>query len=676
MIRNIIVLCGVMLLIGCSKSSDNNSSEDPSESISTTQKTNPTGTIPASEMADPTSSSYSESEETVSADDEDMVENSTFSSVISINYSANTATVTGSASGVSVSTDGANVTINSSASEVEYILSGNTTNGSFKIYSSKKFKLTLSGLTLTNPSGATINIQSKKRNFLVLESTNTLTDGPTYTSIDDEDCKGTFFSEGQTIFSGSGSLKITANYKHGIANDQYIRIRKGVELTISSAAKDGIHTNEYVRIDGGNITVNASSDGIECEEGYIEINGGYVTVNSTDDAIVTSYDLTADGADTTIDPYINITNGKITLRTTGEKAHGVSSSSDVKISGGVFDISVSGNASKGIKSDKNIDISSGHLTIKTSGTGLYESSEDDISSSSGIKCSGNMTYNGATLYVTSTGTAGKGISVDGTLDIKGGKITIVTQGKQYIYNRLDSSPKGIKAEGNLTIDDGYISVKASGSEGSEGIESKATLTINGGTIIAECYDDCINASSAIIINGGDVYCYSSGNDGIDSNGTLSITGGLVISSGTTSPEEGFDCDQNRFTITGGTLIGTGGGTSTPTASSCTQRSVIYNGSATSGQYINIHDTSGASILTYKIPRSYNQMTLLFCSPLMKSSTTYYISSSVNVSSGAEWNGYYLNGNYSGGNSLTSYTTTNMVTTIGCSSGGMGGGGRP
>ena len=56
----------------------------------------------------------------------------------------------------------------------------------------------------------------------------------------------------------------------------------------------------------------------------------------------------------------------------------------------------------------------------------------------------------------------------------------------------------------------------------------------------------MNASKSIVINGGNIYCYSSGNDGVDSNGTLTITGGTIVSIGTTSPEEGFDCDQNTF----------------------------------------------------------------------------------------------------------------------------------
>ena len=36
-----------------------------------------------------------------------------------------------------------------------------------------------------------------------------------------------------------------------------------------------------------------------------------------------------------------------------------------------------------------------------------------------------------------------------------------------------------------------------------------------------------------------------------------ISGGMVVACGTTSPEEGIDCDQNTFTITGGTVTANG-----------------------------------------------------------------------------------------------------------------------
>ena len=102
----------------------------------------------------------------------------------------------------------------------------------------------------------------------------------------------------------------------------------------------------------------------------------------------------------------------------------------------------------------------------------------------------------ATLYATATGSDGKGLNAGGGLTIESGKLIVTTTGKQEVKNKETSSPKGMKATGNLTIRDGFVRVEATGGEGSEGIESKAVLTIHDGTIIANCADDCLNATKA------------------------------------------------------------------------------------------------------------------------------------------------------------------------------------
>ena len=277
----------------------------------------------------------------------------------------------------------------------------------------------------------------------------------------------------------------------------------------------------------------------------------------------------------------------------------------------------------------------------------------------------------ATLYATATGSAGKGLNAGGELTIESGKLIVTTTGKQAVQNKETSSPKGMKATGNLTIRDGFVRVEATGGEGSEGIESKAVLTIHDGTIIANCADDCLNATKAIEIHGGNTYCYSSTNDGIDSNGTLTVTGGLVIAAGSTQPEAGFDCDQNTFKITGGTLIGVGGSTSTPTASASTQRSFLYGGSSFSkGDYVVVYDEDEKALVTFEIPRAYSKMTLLYSSAGMAKDKTYYLAKAT-VSGGSSWGGYYLNGTFSATSLLTPFTTSSMVTTVG-STGGPGG----
>ena len=78
--------------------------------------------------------------ETIPAEDEDYVENSDFTTKISVSYDNTSAVVSGSVEGVEVTVDGADVTVNSSVKGIEYVLTGTSSDGCFKVYSDKKFK--------------------------------------------------------------------------------------------------------------------------------------------------------------------------------------------------------------------------------------------------------------------------------------------------------------------------------------------------------------------------------------------------------------------------------------------------------------------------------------------------------------------------------------------------------
>ncbi|SHE52331.1 carbohydrate-binding domain-containing protein [Dysgonomonas macrotermitis] len=589
--------------------------------------------------------------------DENFVTNSqdtTFVNAVTIAFSGTTATVDNpyAEDGVSIVTDGADVVVTSTntVTEINYVLSGSTTNGSVKIYSDYKFGLGFNGVDIISGDGPALNIQSGKKVTITLVggTSNRLIDGTTYTATSNEDMKAAFFSEGQLIFGGAGSLQVQGRYKHGICSDDYIRINGGV-VKVAGAVKDAIHANDYIRIDGGTVNLVSTGDGMECEEGYIEINGGDIKISTVEgDAIKTSYS----GTDTSITPYITV-------------------------NGGTFDITTVGKGSKGLKSKGDITIAKGTLIFVSKGAAYYDTDDADISSASAIKADGNFLMQDGTVTITSSGSGGKGISIDGTITIDNGTINVTTTGDQFVYGSDDTAAKAIKSDGDLTVNNGTITIKTTKTE-AEGLESKATLTINGGTIEIETYDDCINASNHIAINGGSIYCYSETNDGIDSNGTLTITGGTIVSSGTTSPEEGIDCDNNTFKITGGTVIGFGGATSTPTSSVTTQRCVIYGGTGTANQLIHIASSDGTGVLTVKVPRSYNsQMVMLVSSPDLKASTSYTIYTGGSVSGGTDFHGLYSGETYTKGTSANTFTTSSMVTTVGnvSSGGGMGGGGR-
>jgi hypothetical protein len=143
----------------------------------------------------------------VGDDEEDVVENQTWTSSLAIVWSGSSATFSGSVSGVTVTNSNGYVTVTSTASGVVYNVSGSGS-GQLSIYSDYKFQLALNGLTLSCSNGPAINNQCHEACYVVVSSTNTLSDGSSYSSSS-EDRKAAFFSEGQLCFSGSGTLNIT-----------------------------------------------------------------------------------------------------------------------------------------------------------------------------------------------------------------------------------------------------------------------------------------------------------------------------------------------------------------------------------------------------------------------------------------------------------------------------------
>ncbi len=614
-------------------------------------------------------------------------------------------------SGVKVQAIGADVIINSESSdEIEYRLSGAATDGSFKLYSSKKYILNLSGVNLTSKKGAPINIQSGKKGTVEIAdgTVNSLTDSNTYQTVDGEDMKAAFFSEGQLIFTGEGTLNVTGNNRHAICSDDYIEIESG-NINVLKAVTDGIHANDYITVKGGAISIISSSDGIDAGDGYYKQTGGTVDIVSTG----------ADVKAIKCDSVMSISSGSINMTISGNQSKGlkskqgmfisggnisatcsggavvtagdpsyctaIKSDDNITISGGTIKVTHTGIAGKGISADGDIKITLGTIDIKTTGNGsIYTNASNttDSYSSTCIKADGTINILGGNITTNSSGSAGKGIVSTGDMILGSSTtspvVSATTSGSKFsvgssstgggnrpggggpggggMNNGSYANPKAIKSNANLTVNSGKYTLKTS-QDGGEGLESKKTLTINGGTIEAECYDDCLNASTSIVINDGKIYCYSTGNDGIDSNGTLTINGGIVISSGTTAPEEGFDCDNNTFKITGGILIGTGGATSNPTSSVCSQYAVKYTSSASANQVIYVNDSNGNTVLAYKIPRTYSSMTMLFSCPDIKSGTKYTIYKGGTITGSETFHSYYSGASCSGGSSSKSFTPT-------------------
>lgn len=538
---------------------------------------------------------------------------------VTVAYSGSSASVNTSDNSVICYTDGAYVTIDmltNSVKNVEIVVSGKSDDGQLKIYGEKKFKLTLSSVELTSSKGPAINDQCKKRAFVHLA------EGTTNRLTD-----AASYSEEPRYLNGGSSA---SEDRRGCFFSEGNLIFSGTGvLVVEGNYKHGIVT-----------------------DGYFYMRPGVT--------------LAVTGA------------AKNAIHVKGDEDDGIG----VYMAGGLVYANVSSTAGKGIKTDLDAEIAGGKLLLNTSGNATYDSDEKDTSSSAGIKTDGSVIISGGTHTLKSTGTGGKGINADKEVRVSGSETTVTTTGGKFYYSQsLTSSPKGVKADGDITISGGKLNISVTGvSDGSEGLESKATLAVTGGEVYVYAYDDAINAASAINISGGKVYAYASNNDGIDSNGSLVISGGLVIGVGTSAPEGGIDCDNsNSFRIDGGTVIGMGG-TLQSSPSSSKQRSVVYNGvSATKNANICVLDSEGTPVLTFAFPRTMNGASFFFSTPDIASGASYTVSSGGTLSNYTDsWNGWYGGGTWSGGSQVGTFTSSSVVTTVGSSGsvGGMPGGGGP
>lgn len=501
------------------------------------------------------------------------------SNTVSVLYSDGMATVTVAgniARYITAEVDGAHVSVTQSSEagdssgEITYSLSGSSNDGSFALSGSYKVTLELRGLTLLNPDGAVLDIQNGKRIALSAKSgtVNTLTDGAGGIQ------KGAIVCKGHLELKGKGELKVSGNTSHAIYAKEYVEI-KNCKINVLKAVKDGVNCAQYFLMESGELNI----------------------TNVGDDAVQTSYKDDADRE----------------AEDTGT----------IIVSGGKITASVTADAAKGLKADGDISMTGGEININVSGKGTWDSSKSKTKASSALSADGDINIKDGVLTLSASGSGGKGISCDGTLAIDGGNFDIRTTGGIYAYvngkeydgytgntDNLDSdaksSPKGMKVDTELIIKGGNIFVSTTGN-GGEGIESKGTLTINNGTITVNSYDDAINSSSHMYINGGDITVVATNNDGLDSNGNLYLNGGYIRAFGASAPECGIDANEEdgySVIFTGGTMIAVGGSNSVPSSTSSTQCYVSKSGSAKAGSEITLKQ-GDTQLATFTVPDNYS-----------------------------------------------------------------------
>ncbi len=351
---------------------------------------------------------------------DDVVEDNT----ISVSYSGTTAKVIVAgniAQYITAEVNGAHVKILADEllpDEVTYTLEGASDNGSFYMDGEKKAAFILNGLSLTCPDSAAVNIQCGKLITMVLAegTTNSLADGylDSYDETTDSH-KAPLVINGHSEWSGSGTLRLYGNVKHGFFADEYVLLQNGLgSIVVANARGDGFHVNEYFRMQGGTVSITALGDGLDV---------GAKASSTADD-----------------NGRIVVEGGKLSILTSGEDVKGMKSDARVIIAGGTVDVTATGNGSKGISSSELINVTGGKTTVVT--TGEIATILGDEKKPHGVKSTGDITLSGGEIYVAAGADGGKAFDTDtyiftnGTTVMGiGGKATTPSSLSTHTFNK-------------------------------------------------------------------------------------------------------------------------------------------------------------------------------------------------------------------------------------------------
>ena len=315
-------------------------------------------------------------------------------------------TLTGSsaqADSDAVQISGSTVTI---TAEGTYLLTGTLENGSVIVDVSKeeKVQLVLDGVTIHSETFAAVYVRQADKVFITLAegSTNVLSNGGTFTQIDDSNVDAVIFSRDDLTLNGSGTLQISSPGGHGIVGKDEVTITGGTYQI--AAANHAISGKDSIAISGGSFALAAYKDGLHSENddddtlGNITITGGDFVIQVYDDAIHATCQLQIDGGSFDITAaegleatFIQINDGVINIQASDDGINAARKSSacipTVEFNGGTVTIVMGAGDTDGVDSNGNIIVNGGVINVTGNSTFDYD---------------GAAQFNGGTIIVNGT----------------------------------------------------------------------------------------------------------------------------------------------------------------------------------------------------------------------------------------------------------------------------------
>ena len=532
-----------------------------------------------------------------------------------------------------------------------YVVSGTLTDGYISVdaYNSSKVFIMLDGAEINCSDDACIRVDQAEKVFLTLAegSQNTLSSGSSYcTEALNDGTDGAIYAHDDLTINGSGSLTVTAQYRHGIAAKDDLVIIGGT-ITVTAEA-DAIHANDSLRIKEATITADAGDDGLvtsnEEENGYFYIESGTLDITALDDAIHTTGDITFAGGSVTIDA--------------GDD--GVHSDSNIYIQGGTILIE---DCYEGIEA-LNIDVSGGDVTVYPQDDGLNANGgSGDMFGGGGMGGMGGPGgghgggpgggygggqgggYGGGQSGDSGSGDSGSGEQMGGMggpAGGHGGRPGGDQSGDSGSGEQMSGMPDGeMPARPDMGSTDGEMPTPpdmGSTRDGQMPPDMGSTESgqmpsdMNSGQDNAQTTADTSGSESYIKISGGTITIINeTGNDadGLDSNGDILISGGTVyislVGTGSNNAVDYGSESGGVAEISGGTIIACGASSMAEAFdTSSTQASILYNTSATveAGTTLAIEDADGNVLISWDVPCSFSSA-LISC-PEMQVGGTYTV----------------------------------------------------
>ena len=481
-----------------------------------------------------------------------------------------------------------------------YVLTGSLTDGSVIVdaYASSKVTLVLDGVDIANSEDACILVKQADKVFLTLaqDSENTLTSADTYSDdAVDAGVDAVLYAKDDLTINGTGTLRISGGWKHGIAANDDLVITGGT-ITVE-AVGDAIHANDSLRLCNAELNLTAQDDGIaltneEEGEGYLYMESGTVSITSSDDGIHTT------GA-------ITIAGGALTISASDD---GIHSDTSILVSGGTITIP---QCYEGLEA----------LTIEQTGGDitLYPT-DDGFNANGGSNGFGN--FGGGMAFP-----GGRGGAQNGTETTDSGDTADDTDSSQR------PTPPDFASGEMPTFEEGERPTMPELADGEQPTFSQSERpTMSEQTEQTDQSNDSAQSDepSFIRISGGTLTIINETGrdaDGLDSNGDIYISGGTVLISvpgdGSNSAIDYGSESGGVAEITGGTVIACGSSSMAEQFdSSSTQASFLYSTTQTlpAGTELKLTDADGNVLLQWTLPCS--ATSICMSSPDMVQGGTY------------------------------------------------------